>query len=53
MIEVSIVEDDSVFREGLVLILNGTPGYSCIDAFEDCETAIEIVLIEDTCINGA
>lgn len=40
-IRVSIVEDNKGFREGLNLILNITPGYSCVNSFNDCETAIK------------
>ena len=40
-IRIAVVEDDRSFREGLELILNGTPGYSCVGTFGDCETAIK------------
>lgn len=40
-IRVSIVEDNKGFREGLNLILNETPGYSCLNSFNDCETVIK------------
>ncbi|MBC8400425.1 MAG: response regulator transcription factor [Candidatus Marinimicrobia bacterium] len=40
-IHVSIVEDNKRFREGLELILNETPGYTCIGSFGDCESAIK------------
>lgn len=39
MINVSIVEDDDEIRESLALLINGTPGYSCINTFMDCESA--------------
>ncbi len=41
IIHVSIVEDNKGFREGLNLILNETPGYSCVNSYRDCETAIK------------
>jgi DNA-binding NarL/FixJ family response regulator len=41
MIQVSIVEDNNTFKEGLVLILNNTPGYSCIATYQNCESAIK------------
>ncbi len=40
MITISVVEDDKEVREGLMLLIDGTPGFSCIGAFSDCETAI-------------
>jgi len=39
MINVSIVEDDDEIRESLALLINGTPGYACINTFTDCESA--------------
>ncbi|MFO7526715.1 MAG: response regulator transcription factor [Ignavibacteriaceae bacterium] len=41
MINVIIVEDNNVIREGLAALINGTPGYSCIGAFSDCESFID------------
>ncbi len=40
MINVSIVEDDADIRESLALLINGTPGFECINTYGDCETAI-------------
>lgn len=40
MINVVIVEDNNVIREGLAALINGTPGYSCIGAYPDCESFI-------------
>ena len=34
MIEVSIVEDDRVLRDGLRALLDGTPGYRCALVFD-------------------
>lgn len=41
MINVVIVEDNNVIREGLAALINGTPGYSCIGAYSDCESFID------------
>lgn len=46
MINVSIVEDDDEIRESLAILINGTPGYSCISTFCNCESAIKGI-IED------
>ncbi len=40
-INVSIVEDNIIYKDGLELILNSTPGFSCIKSFGDCESAIK------------
>jgi DNA-binding NarL/FixJ family response regulator len=37
MINVVIVEDNTVIREGLAALINGTPGYACIGEFSNCE----------------
>ena len=37
MISVAIVEDNKTIREGLTALINGTPGYSCVGSFPDCE----------------
>ncbi len=39
-IQVAIVEDDSKIRQLLQLIVDGSPGFSCHQEFEDCESAI-------------
>ena len=39
-IRVMIVEDDRVVREGLSLIIDGTPGYHCVGAFGSVEEAL-------------
>lgn len=41
MITVAIVEDDLDIRESLALLINGTPGFNCINTYRDCETALE------------
>ena len=37
MINVAIVEDNKTIREGLAALIGGTPDYSCIGSFPDCE----------------
>jgi DNA-binding NarL/FixJ family response regulator len=44
MITVSIIEDDSDIRESLALLINGTPGFSCIHSYESCEKGIKGIL---------
>ncbi|MDZ7264187.1 MAG: response regulator transcription factor [candidate division KSB1 bacterium] len=39
-IKVVIIEDNDLFRNGLLQLISGTPGYACIGAFGDCETAL-------------
>lgn len=39
-IEVSIIEDDHGTREGLRALIDGTPGYRCLGAFESVEEAL-------------
>lgn len=41
MISVIVVEDDSEIREGLELLINGTPGFECLQTFEDAETSLK------------
>ncbi|MBX3009457.1 MAG: response regulator transcription factor [Melioribacteraceae bacterium] len=38
MIKIAIIEDNTVIREGLSALINGTPEYSCVGAFSDCES---------------
>ena len=40
IIRVAIVEDDTQIRQLLQLIIDGSPGFSCTQTFEDCEMAI-------------
>jgi len=40
MITVSIVEDDADIRESLSLLIDGTPGFSCINTYGSCEDAL-------------
>lgn len=39
-IYVSLIEDDADIRHGLQLLLKGTPGFSCVAAYGDCESAL-------------
>jgi len=39
-IYVSLIEDDADIRQGLKLLLKGTPGFSCVAAYSDCESAL-------------
>lgn len=39
-INVVVVEDDRLTREGLGLIISGTPGYNCVGAFTSVEEAL-------------
>lgn len=41
MINVAIVEDSKTIREGLNLLINGTDGFNCSAAFDDCESLLE------------
>ncbi len=40
MIKVAITEDNNTIREGLAALINGTPGYSCVGAYPDCESLL-------------
>lgn len=40
VIRVGIVEDEKQIRESLMILVNGSDGFSCQDAFEDAESAI-------------
>jgi len=39
-IRVAIVEDDRVMRDGLGMLINGTPGYACVATFRSVEEAL-------------
>ncbi|MDQ3753477.1 MAG: response regulator transcription factor [Acidobacteriota bacterium] len=39
-IRTAIIEDDRVAREGLSLLINGTPGYACVGAYGSVEEAL-------------
>ncbi|MHC1706076.1 MAG: response regulator [Bacteroidales bacterium] len=40
MIKIAIVEDDKIVREGLEMLLQGSPGFSCAGAFGNGEDAL-------------
>src|ERR1700682_6090102 len=42
-IRVAIVEDDRPTREALALLINGTPGYCCDQAYRSVEQGIESI----------
>ena len=44
MIHVAIVEDDLDIQRALALIIDGTPGFSCQLAFDNCEEAIPKII---------
>jgi DNA-binding NarL/FixJ family response regulator len=39
-IRVAVVEDDPAFREHLRALITGAPGFSCVGAYPDAETAL-------------
>lgn len=39
-INIAIVEDDDKIRESLKIILNGSPGFRCVAAYDDAESAL-------------
>ncbi|MBN1637837.1 MAG: response regulator transcription factor [Ignavibacteriales bacterium] len=41
MIKVIIVEDNAPIREGLCTLISGTPDFSCVGTFSDCETLLQ------------
>jgi DNA-binding NarL/FixJ family response regulator len=43
-IEVVIIEDNGKYRSGLTQLIDGTPGYSCVGAFSDCENALQEIV---------
>lgn len=42
-IRVVIIEDDHGMREGLRMLIDGTPGYSCVGAFRSVEEALRAI----------
>ncbi|MEP7340894.1 MAG: response regulator transcription factor [Acidobacteriota bacterium] len=40
LIRVAIVEDDRATREGLGMLISGTPGYACVGTFRSVEDAL-------------
>ncbi len=45
-IRVSIVEDDERLRNSLIVVLEGTPGFRCVSAYEDGESAMRDIPIK-------
>jgi DNA-binding NarL/FixJ family response regulator len=41
MINVVIVEDNKNIREGLAVLINGTPDFNCTGFYSDCESFLE------------
>jgi DNA-binding NarL/FixJ family response regulator len=41
MISVSIVDDENELRQSIATFLNGSPGFRCVSAFPNGETALE------------
>jgi len=41
MIKVVVVEDDNEIREGLRILIDGTDGYSCVDAYSECTSMLK------------
>lgn len=41
IVYVSLVEDDDEIRNSIPIFINSNPGYKCISAFADCESAVE------------
>ncbi len=37
MINVAIIEDNNIIREGLAALINGTTGYTCTGSYDNCE----------------
>ncbi len=46
-INVCIVEDDSVIREGFALLINSTAGFRTIHTYSNCEEALQHLLEDD------
>ena len=40
IIRIAIVEDDKTVRDGLQMLLNGSPGFSCVAAYSNGEDAV-------------
>ncbi len=41
MLNVVVVEDNDAIRDGLRILIDGTEGYACVGAFEDCESMLK------------
>ena len=45
VINVGLVEDDDDIRQLMSFLINSSPGYSCVQAYESCEQAIEAFVL--------
>jgi DNA-binding NarL/FixJ family response regulator len=45
-IKIAIVEDNEEIREGLCVLINGSPGFACVAAYPDAEAALQYLLDE-------
>ena len=43
-IKVAVVDDDGEIRQLLTVIIDGSPGYSCRQSYNDCESAVDGIL---------
>lgn len=41
MIEVAIIEDNSIIRNGLAALIDGTNGYQCVGSYGNCEKFLD------------
>ena len=41
MIKVAIFEDNRSLREGLAVMIGGTPGFDCVGAFPNCNNLLK------------
>jgi DNA-binding NarL/FixJ family response regulator len=46
MINVSIVDDESQLRQSIVTFINGSPGFHCLSAYGDAESALQGLMTE-------
>ncbi|MCB0258776.1 MAG: response regulator transcription factor, partial [Calditrichaeota bacterium] len=42
-ISVAIIEDDREIRQLMTLLIDSSPGYTCQQSFNDCESALEVI----------
>jgi DNA-binding NarL/FixJ family response regulator len=46
-IKVTIFEDNKSLRQGLFLLINGSEGFSCVGAFENCQNLLQDIRTTD------
>ena len=51
-VTVALVEDDGSTREGLRLLIHGSPGFSCIGAYECVEDALPALALAQPDVPG-